>query len=521
MSSGHCITSGCRGDRAQNGACVIHGPLNSWKAFLGRVHDGQPIDDLRGCVVSGARFCEVIDSLPIRHEALAIRDGDFTNTTFLDDVSFRNVAFSGATQFEGAVFAGALLFEKVAAESIKFVDVSVAKDASFLGIACSDDFTVASLRVNGSVAIQGMLCAQGTYIDALNCAGNITLVRSAFSGRADWGTVEAHEILCAAEFSARLSATVSVRNLCLSGSRFNQGLSLTVISGRVNLAGAVLAAESRITGDANSTQAAVVSVDDVDAAKLTLDNVDLSECCLGRAHDVEDIVLDNVRFGQPERWWHTSRAVIAEEHLWRTKRSVQPPLKPDESPGAGSVARVYRLMRKAIETSKGEPGGADFYFGEMEMQRTQRLHDLVRRQTQGRGSRLAALLDYLLFSVYWAISGYGLRVGRSLTAFVALVGACACALAAWGYPAPKSAYVPVGTSPRGFVQYSLEIPHENSFVEDLPRALRLAVQSSVSLLQTPAQALTSTGEWVVLLLRFAGPLVLGLTILAVHNKLRR
>jgi hypothetical protein len=36
------------------------------------------------------------------------------------------------------------------------------------------------------------------------------------------------------------------------------------------------------------------------------------------------------------------------------------------------LAMLYRVLRKAQEDSKNEPGAADFYFGEMEMRRQDR-----------------------------------------------------------------------------------------------------------------------------------------------------
>jgi hypothetical protein len=60
-------------------------------------------------------------------------------------------------------------------------------------------------------------------------------------------------------------------------------------------------------------------------------------------------------------------------------------------------------LRKSREDRKNEPGAADFYYGEMEMRR-----------------HSARFWDRFIITLYWALSGYGLRASRALGALLAL-----------------------------------------------------------------------------------------------------
>ena len=64
-----------------------------------------------------------------------------------------------------------------------------------------------------------------------------------------------------------------------------------------------------------------------------------------------------------------------------------------------ALAPVYRQLRKSFEDGKHEPGAADFYYGEMEMRR--HADDIPRGERS-------------LLTIYWALSGYGLRATRAL-----------------------------------------------------------------------------------------------------------
>jgi hypothetical protein len=119
---------------------------------------------------------------------------------------------------------------------------------------------------------------------------------------------------------------------------------------------------------------------------------------------------------QWRRW--SRRGVLAEEAQWRAGelrggRARWPGWHPPKSGLVGNepvtaarLAGLYRALRKAREDAKDEPGAADFYYGEMEMRR----HDADRPRA-----------ERAILHAYWAISGYGLRASRAFAMFAAVV----------------------------------------------------------------------------------------------------
>jgi hypothetical protein len=158
------------------------------------------------------------------------------------------------------------------------------------------------------------------------------------------------------------------------------------------------------------------------------------------------------------------------------------PLDPEQ------IAAIYRALRKGREESRHEPGAADFYYGEMEMRRRYRP-----------GAQLAinapraSMADRWILSVYWLVSGYGLRASRALIALAVTIAVMAMALDLWGFRAD-----------RGYGD-----------------SLLFAVDSSISLLRAPAAELTSTGQVVEIIVRLAGPLFFGLALLSLRGRVKR
>lgn len=146
------------------------------------------------------------------------------------------------------------------------------------------------------------------------------------------------------------------------------------------------------------------------------------------------------------------------------------------------LAIAYRQLRKALEDSKNEPGAADFYYGEMEM----------RRKAVSTG-----LPERIILFLYWTASGYGLRAIRALTwlaIFVAIIG---LGLYAVGFPEAHP---------------------------DLVSCLIYAAASTVSLdtkLAGVPKDLAWPGEIMRITIRLAGPLLLGLALLAIRNRIKR
>lgn len=199
-------------------------------------------------------------------------------------------------------------------------------------------------------------------------------------------------------------------------------------------------------------QPRLLSVRQVDVSNLVLASIDLTACLLWGAHHLDQLRIEGPNpFPFTPRGWHlgrvwgqglpiwrwTRRQTVAEEHIWQAQRRLpsslagrphpkfmgwNPPparllrmvehstgqavrrLEPDR------LALLYRRLRKGREDSKNEPGAADFYYGEMEMRRRAIETPWVER---------------VILSVYWLVSGYGLRGLRALLTLLVVVAGVA------------------------------------------------------------------------------------------------
>lgn len=161
----------------------------------------------------------------------------------------------------------------------------------------------------------------------------------------------------------------------------------------------------------------------------------------------------------------------------------------------GEIAGLYRALRKGREDSRDEPGAADFYYGEMEMRRCAR-RNLV---SNGTGSHTDAVprgfAEPGILTAYWLISGYGLRAWRALACLTVLTAGFAVAFHLIGFTTP---------------------PHPNSYWTSLLYAFR----ATLSLTDDDVK-LTAWGRFLQALLRLTGPVLLGLALLALRNRVKR
>jgi hypothetical protein len=144
------------------------------------------------------------------------------------------------------------------------------------------------------------------------------------------------------------------------------------------------------------------------------------------------------------------------------------------------LAVLYRALRKAQEDSKNEPGAADFYYGEMEMRRLDRQTPWAER---------------VILWLYWLVAGYGLRGLRALASLAVVIVGLAALLHIVGYttrPSPASLW----------------------------GSLLYAASSTLSIGDEQVR-LTGWGKLLRITLRLAGPILLGLTLLSVRNRVKR
>ncbi len=268
----------------------------------------------------------------------------------------------------------------------------------------------------------------------------------------------------------------------------------------------------------------LLSLRRADVAGLTISGVDLQACRFADAHHLDQLRVEDSNFAatSPRGWRWTTRQTIADEHHWRAEQATKhereagwaegegrratakrearrakaanawygPPHKPPSwleldpfrAAGPSMIAGLYRALRKGREDNKDEPGGADFYYGEMEMRR----HDTLKPR-----------VERLVLWLYWLVSGYGLRAWRALAAVAVVIGLFGV----------------------GFSRVGFHHPHPSQAVSWL-----YALQATVSLEGKAHQLsgqLTLPGELLRVGLRLTGPVLLGLALLSIRGRVKR
>ncbi|MGW5295860.1 hypothetical protein [Streptomyces bacillaris] len=291
--------------------------------------------------------------------------------------------------------------------------------------------------------------------------------------------------------------------------------------------GSVLAED--VFAGAPGPEVRVASLRGVDAAHLVLSGVDLSPCLFTGTVHLDQLRLegactfDTAPAPAPVSGWRgwrhwppvrfTQRRVLAEEHHWRAGRPGAVRGWNGAVLGAGRVgplqlAPVYRALRKAFEDGKHEPGAADFYYGEMEMRR--HADDIPRAERW-------------LLTAYWALSGYGLRASRALAWLGAAMLLTIGLLMGWGIA--QDTPQQTATVGGGKVTFQIdkddpENPTGNRFTgERFEKALNVTLNSVV--FRSSGQDLTTAGTYIEMTSRLAEPVLLGLAVLAIRNRVKR
>jgi hypothetical protein len=143
-------------------------------------------------------------------------------------------------------------------------------------------------------------------------------------------------------------------------------------------------------------------------------------------------------------------------------------------------------LRKGREDAKDEPDAADFYYGEMEMRRHARPSHRIPTQR---------LVERIILTAYWLVSGYGLRANRAVAWLAAVTAILAFAFYRWGFTIP---------------------PHPDTYWTSLLYSFR----ATLSLTDSDVK-LTALGQLLQAVLRLTGPVLLGLALLALRGRVRR
>jgi uncharacterized protein YjbI with pentapeptide repeats len=443
---------------------------------------------------------------------------DFSDAQFAGDAHFTGAGL-GDSYFESAKFTGAATFAEVHFRIAHFTGAKFAGDAIFVAA----DFS-------REARFEGAQFRQATYLGPLT-ADRLNLDAAVFDRRL---VIEA----CASHVSCRRTI-------------WKAGVTMRLRYATVNLERATLTQPSFVTGSdqqfyykgqpmrERQTDALVVqkrisfkevetcfplawmpsfnTLRGADAANLSVADVDLSRCRFAGALLLDQLRIEGrcvfdhpptgIRTGWawPPVWRWSSRQSLFEERGWRmtiaskaagwevtrSERFVgfgpeplaglyEPPEDAQVEPGR--LAILYRQLRKAQEDAKNEPGAADFYYGEMEMRRH---------------ARSTPWAERLILAAYWAVSGYGLRATRAFFALAILIAGSAAVLQYVGFPG-----------------------HTPAYIDSLLYAAGSVLSLSLVIGHLPV-VLTHWGDVIRMLLRIAGPVLLGLAALALRGRVKR
>jgi uncharacterized protein YjbI with pentapeptide repeats len=460
-----------------------------WATFQGNAMfeaTFQGIVGFGGATFEGdARFFRVtFGGVALFSEATIQGVAGFIEATFRGIPQFDKTTFQGHAWFGGATFEGDAQFPRAT-----FQGDAQFGGATFQGIARFSGATFERAQQFGP-----LLTHRGLYLDAVRFAQPVR--------------IEASTILMRcrrARFPSGVQFRLRWADVVLDDTDIPAPSLLTGIS---RLAYKKLAlAEQQIAEDWKqehaghvSEQPRLLSLQRANVAGLGLANIDLTGCRFSGAHNLDRLRLevDAVFKPSPTRVGWEQRQVVAEECTWRagqprSGRWADPWWPGDlEKPmglAPGAIADLYRALRKSREDARDEPGAADFYYGEMEMRR----HAHGRADEGDSSSR--GRVDRGVLSTYWLVSGYGLRAWRALAWLAGLTVAFALAFYLVGFTRP---------------------PQPATYWTSLLYAFR----STISLTDDMV-TLTAWGQLLQALLRLTGPVLLGLALLALRNRVKR
>ncbi|MEU1710100.1 pentapeptide repeat-containing protein [Streptomyces sp. NPDC005706] len=575
---------GCRGVHvAGHTACLAHLADADRDAYLANLTPGASIDH-RGTTFTDSLLTTLLDALqdPETGEARlgtamfwqAIFEGSagFNSVTFEGDAVFREATFEGYTTFESAIFEHTAMFDSATFEGdavfwgaafrgetffqsctfaggfaafgeTSFGQVAIFRHAAFKSDVGFREATFKGYAQFGGATFENDVVFWGTTFEDDASFWSATFVKADQFGPA---VCAGQVVLSGAVFGGPVTLSFAARRLECRRTRWSQTAEIRLRFATVDFAHAVFEypltiaaepspfvlsdgrplAENRLPSTYD-LGVRVASLRGVDAAHLVLADLDLSGCLFAGTVHLDQLRLEGActfdtappavhwRRWSPVRF--TARRVLAEEHHWRASqpgavRGWNVAVLGAGRAGPLQLAPVYRALRKAFEDGKHEPGAADFYYGEMEMRRHA---DDIPRSERG------------LLTAYWALSGYGLRASRALAWLGAAMLLTIVLLMAFGLAQEPPKQTATGTVPAGGGKVTFEIdkddpqnPTGNRFTgERFEKALNVTINSVV--FRSSDQDLTTAGTYIEMTSRLTEPVLLGLAVLAVRNRVKR
>ncbi|MFD9040851.1 pentapeptide repeat-containing protein [Streptomyces bottropensis] len=440
----------------------------------------------------------------------------FKSATFQGDAGFTSATFQADAYFESATFQGVAGFKLATFQGVaEFRSATFQGDAGFKSATFHRDAFFELAVFAGTVSLGPLVCARLVKLSEAVFSGPVTL------------SLAARRLECQ---RTRWSSTAELRlryaTVDFAHAVFEYPLTIAAEADPFKLPDRRLVTEQAIA-DAPDATVRIRSLRGVDAAHLVLADVDLSGCLFTGTVHLDQLRLEGTcSFDKvpPRTHWRrwrpvrfTQRRTLAEEHHWRASQLTAVPgwnvgVLHAEHVRPAQLAPVYRALRKAFEDSKNEPGAADFYYGEMEMRR----HDHTATRAE-RG----------LLHGYWMLAGYGLRASRALGWLAAAMLITIVLLMGFGLPKDSPKQEATGTVPPGGGKVTFEIdkadpqnPTRDRFTgERFEKALNITLNSVV--FRSSGQDLTTNGTYIEMASRVTEPILLGLAVVAVRNRVKR
>ncbi|MFJ5095324.1 pentapeptide repeat-containing protein [Streptomyces sp. NPDC088557] len=463
----------------------------------------------------------------------------FDGATFTGIASFENATFAGEASFHQATFAGLAWFHRATFDSTAwfpratFGHTAWFREATFNAVAGFHHVTFSGITwFLGANFTKDAWFSHSSFETAsqlgpLVCAGSMDLEGAAF-GRPVTIEASALRLSC---WRTRWVSTAALRlryaTVDLSDAVLEYPVSLSAHPTAFTLEASRSLTEASLSGADARVQ--IASLRGVDAAHLSLTDIDLTSCLFTGTIHLDQLKLEGLcrwltaptglkRSGWRLAWW-TPRRTLAEEHHWRTARGYSgwtaPQSEQEHVPGVAALTPIYRQLRKAFEDGKNEPDAGDFYYGEMEMRRRNSIRPMGERW---------------LLTLYWAISGYGLRAARALAWLGVAATSTLLTLMLWGLPIddPKpeitGRLVPSGQKITLITDTPAPVNPTGSLAERIntdrfEKALRVVINSVV--FRSSGQNLTTFGTYAEMVSRITEPVLLGLAVLAVRSRVKR
>ncbi|MFJ6843739.1 pentapeptide repeat-containing protein [Streptomyces griseoluteus] len=447
------------------------------------------------------------------HRAKFDGDADFYMAKIERLARFAEAHFSGESSFVGVGFGGGAWFP-----GVKF-----GGRAEFVGAVFNGPARFIRVQFTGDAVFATAEFERNVKMGPIVCAGTLNLSEAAFRTAV---TIEAAAatVLCRrTQWDSTAALRLRYASVDLTDAVWEYPVSVAARSRRF-LWGGEEVAEPGLT----DPHVRIRSLQGVDAAHLTLTGVDLSDCRFAGTLRLDQLRLEGrytFAFAPSGLRWHgirpvrwTQRRALAEEHHWRSARFVdaggwRPSPAVEGALEPAELAPVYRQLRKSFEDGKHEPGAADFYYGEMEMRR--HADDIP-------------WAERTLLTIYWALSGYGLRASRALSWLLATMVATVLMMMLWGLPQndPKSIGIDMITDRGITITIKTSDPvnpteplHDRLSTHRFEGSVRVVINSVI--FRASGQNLTTAGTYIEMASRIAEPVLLGLAILAIRGRVKR